>query len=215
GLRGSTAARGGRERPGAPRPPGGPARPPGLVHRAQAGHTAGRRPGPGHPATGGKRGARRGSVRRSRAAGRRAGGGADSRHRRAGACGRPPRRDRPGRPRAARRRWTRRGRAAAPRRRNAAAARRPCDPGGRPATALATGVSTVRAGLPEVADAYAEARIARDGLGAEAGVLALPLLSSLDYLVLRDDETARRLIRPEVRRFVEEDAAAGGALIAT
>jgi PucR C-terminal helix-turn-helix domain/GGDEF-like domain len=81
--------------------------------------------------------------------------------------------------------------------------------------ALAAGVSTVRAGLPEFADAYAEARIARDGLGAAAGVLALPLLSSLDYLVLRDDETARRLIRPEVRRFVEEDAAAGGALIAT
>jgi sugar diacid utilization regulator len=81
--------------------------------------------------------------------------------------------------------------------------------------ALAAGVSTVRAGLPEIADAYAEARIARDGLGTAAGVLALPLLSSLDYLVLRDDETARRLIRPEVRRFVEEDAAAGGALIAT
>jgi sugar diacid utilization regulator len=81
--------------------------------------------------------------------------------------------------------------------------------------ALAAGVSTVRTGLPEVADAYAEARIARDGLGAAAGVLALPLLTSLDYLVLRDDETARRLIRPQVRRFVEEDAAAGGALIAT
>ena len=32
---------------------------------------------------------------------------------------------------------------------------------------------------------------------------------------LRDDETARRLIRPEVRRFVAEDVAAGGALIAT
>jgi sugar diacid utilization regulator len=81
--------------------------------------------------------------------------------------------------------------------------------------ALAAGVSTVRAGLPEVADAYAEARIARDSLGAAAGVLALPLLTSLDYLVLRDDETARRLIRPQVRRFIEEDAAAGGALIAT
>jgi hypothetical protein len=80
---------------------------------------------------------------------------------------------------------------------------------------LAAGVSTVRTGLPEVADAYAEARIARDSLGAAAGVLALPLLTSLDYLVLRDDETARRLIRPQVRRFVEEDAAAGGALIAT
>jgi DNA-binding PucR family transcriptional regulator len=37
----------------------------------------------------------------------------------------------------------------------------------------------------------------------------------LDYLVLRDDETARRLIRPQVRRFLAEDAAAGGTLIAT
>jgi DNA-binding PucR family transcriptional regulator len=93
--------------------------------------------------------------------------------------------------------------------------RRACGELRRRQISLAAGVSTVRAGLPEVADAYAEARIARDGLGTAAGVLALPLLSSLDYLVLRDDETARRLIRPEVRRFVEEDAAAGGALIAT
>src|SRR6266542_1518522 len=66
-----------------------------------------------------------------------------------------------------------------------------------------------------VAEAYAEARVARDSLGTAAGVLALPLLSSFDYLVLREDETARRLIRPEVRRFVAGDAAAGGALIAT
>jgi len=93
--------------------------------------------------------------------------------------------------------------------------RRACAELRRRQIALAAGVSTVRAGLPEVADAYAEARIARDGLGAAAGVLALPLLSSLEYLVLRDDETARRLIRPEVRRFVEEDTAAGGALITT
>lgn len=80
---------------------------------------------------------------------------------------------------------------------------------------LAVGVSTVHAGLPEVPEAYAEARTARDGLGTGAGVLALPLLTSFDYLVLREDETARRLIRPRVRQFVSEDAAAGGALIAT
>ena len=80
---------------------------------------------------------------------------------------------------------------------------------------LAVGVSTVHAGLPEIPEADAEARAARDARGAGAGVLALPLLTSFDYLVLRDDETARRLIRPEVRRFVAEDAAAGGALIAT
>jgi PucR C-terminal helix-turn-helix domain/GGDEF-like domain len=80
---------------------------------------------------------------------------------------------------------------------------------------LAVGVSTVHAGLPEIPEAYAEARAARDGLGAGAGVLALPLLTSFDYLVLRDDETVRRLIRPEVRRFVAEDVAAGGTLVAT
>jgi sugar diacid utilization regulator len=96
-----------------------------------------------------------------------------------------------------------------------AALRRACAGLQRRQIALAAGVSTVRAGLAEVADAYAEARVARDSLGAAAGVLALPLLTSLDYLVLREDETARRLIRPQVRRFVEEDVAAGGALIAT
>ena len=46
-------------------------------------------------------------------------------------------------------------------------------------------------------------------------MLALPLLSSFDYLVLRDDETARRLIRPQVRQFVSDDLAAGGTLITT
>ena len=80
---------------------------------------------------------------------------------------------------------------------------------------LAVGVSTVRAGLLEVPEAYAEAQIARDALGGAPGVLALPMLTSFDYLVLREDETARRLIRPQVRQFVAEDLAAGGTLIAT
>jgi PucR C-terminal helix-turn-helix domain/GGDEF-like domain len=80
---------------------------------------------------------------------------------------------------------------------------------------LAMGVSTVHAGLPEVPEAYAEAQTARDGLGGSPGVLALPLLSSFDYLVLREDETARRLIRPQVRQFVTDDLAAGGTLITT
>jgi hypothetical protein len=80
---------------------------------------------------------------------------------------------------------------------------------------LAAGVSTVHAGLLAVPGAYAEACVALEGLGGSAGVLALPTLTSFDYLVLRDDETARRLIRPQVRRFVAEDAAAGGTLIAT
>jgi sugar diacid utilization regulator len=80
---------------------------------------------------------------------------------------------------------------------------------------LAIGVSTVHTGLHEVPEAYAEAQVAREGLGTSEGVLALPLLTAFDYLVLRESQTARRLIRPEVRRFVAEDSAAGGALIAT
>ena len=80
---------------------------------------------------------------------------------------------------------------------------------------LSVGVSTAHAGLLEVPEAYAEARVARDGLGQADGVLALPLLSAFEYLTLREGQTAQRLIRPQVRRFVEEDMAAGGALIAT
>jgi hypothetical protein len=93
--------------------------------------------------------------------------------------------------------------------------RRACDDLQRRQVRLAVGVSTVHAGLLEVPEAYTEARAAREGLGGAAGVLALPMLTSFEYLVLREDETARRLIRPEVRQFVADDAAAGGTLIAT
>jgi sugar diacid utilization regulator len=80
---------------------------------------------------------------------------------------------------------------------------------------LAIGVSTVHTGLHEVPDAYAEALVARDGLGASDGVLALPTLTAFEYLMLRESQTAQRLIRPEVKRFVVDDAATGGALIVT
>ena len=93
--------------------------------------------------------------------------------------------------------------------------RRSCTDLARRGVRLAMGVSTVHAGLLEVPEAYAEAQAARDGLGGSPGVLALPVLSSFDYLVLRDDETARRLIRPQVRQFVADDLAAGGTLITT
>src|SRR5215469_3091846 len=49
---------------------------------------------------------------------------------------------------------------------------------------LAIGVSTVHAGLHEVPEAYAEAQAAREALGSSEGVLALPLLSAFDYLML-------------------------------
>jgi sugar diacid utilization regulator len=81
--------------------------------------------------------------------------------------------------------------------------------------ALAIGVSTVHSGLHEVPEAYAEAQSAREALSGADGVLALPLLTAFEYLMLREAPTAQRLIRPQVRRFVTQDAAAGGALIAT
>jgi DNA-binding PucR family transcriptional regulator len=47
------------------------------------------------------------------------------------------------------------------------------------------------------------------------GVLALPGLSAFDYLTLTSDATARRLVSPGVRQFVEADLAGGGALTST
>jgi hypothetical protein len=79
---------------------------------------------------------------------------------------------------------------------------------------LAIGISTAfetTAGLP---DAYREACVAVEALAA-AGVMSLPDLSAFDYLALRGDATAQRLLSPAIRRFVEEDTAAGGALTRT
>ncbi|SDJ79097.1 transcriptional regulator, CdaR family [Nocardioides sp. YR527] len=80
---------------------------------------------------------------------------------------------------------------------------------------LAVGVSTVHPGWASVPAAYAEAGIARDSLAGEPGVVALPMLSTVDYLVLREDPTVRRLIRPELRQFVTDDLARDGAMIET
>ena len=80
---------------------------------------------------------------------------------------------------------------------------------------LAVGISTAfetTAGLPE---AYREACTAIESLDAGGGVLALPALNAFEYLTLRCDATALRLLAPAVRRFVEEDAAGGGALTST
>ncbi|HWU23822.1 MAG TPA: helix-turn-helix domain-containing protein [Nocardioides sp.] len=86
---------------------------------------------------------------------------------------------------------------------------------GRQGLRLVVGTSTVHHGLSGVPEAYREAVIARDSLGGTPGVRALSMLSTLDYMVLRDDPTARRLIRPELRQFVEEDLARDGGLVRT
>jgi DNA-binding PucR family transcriptional regulator len=57
--------------------------------------------------------------------------------------------------------------------------------------------------------------MALGGLGPRAGVLSLPEMSAFEYLMLRGDEVARRLIAPEIERFVAEDREQGGPLTRT
>ena len=80
---------------------------------------------------------------------------------------------------------------------------------------LAVGVSTVHPGLDGVADAYLEAVGARDLLVGEPGIVALPTMRALDYLVHSSSPTARRLISADIVQFVAEDTEQGGALLET
>jgi sugar diacid utilization regulator len=81
--------------------------------------------------------------------------------------------------------------------------------------ALAMGVSTVASGVGEVPRAYDEAQVALSGVGAHGGVEALPRLSAFDYLALRADDTARRLVDPQLRAFLDEDRRRGDVLTQT
>jgi len=83
------------------------------------------------------------------------------------------------------------------------------------ALALAVGVSTVRRGLSSVGSAYREASLAVGRMAAAGGVLSLADITPFQYLTLRDDAVARRMIDPRIERFVAEDRAAGGSLIRT
>jgi DNA-binding PucR family transcriptional regulator len=80
---------------------------------------------------------------------------------------------------------------------------------------LAIGIGTVAAGVAELPRAYLEARAALECLGGRDGVMALPRLSPFQYLALRADDTARRLVDPRVRTFLDEDRARGGVLATT
>ena len=80
---------------------------------------------------------------------------------------------------------------------------------------LAMGISTVAFGVGDLPRAYLEARAALELLGDEGGVAALPKMAPFDYLALRADDTAARLVDPGIRRFLQEDRARGGVLIAT
>jgi hypothetical protein len=80
---------------------------------------------------------------------------------------------------------------------------------------LAIGISTIAAGVSELARAYLEARAARECLAGQAGVVAIPRLTPFEYLLLRADETARRVVDPSLREFLDEDLIRGGVLSST
>jgi len=80
---------------------------------------------------------------------------------------------------------------------------------------LTIGISTVHRGLGAVPRAYGEAVTAREALSDSPGVKPLNDLTSFEYLITKRDDTARRLIDPAVRRFVEDDLAADRVYIDT
>ncbi|HTU85276.1 MAG TPA: helix-turn-helix domain-containing protein [Solirubrobacteraceae bacterium] len=80
---------------------------------------------------------------------------------------------------------------------------------------LAVAVSTSVSSLAQVGDAYREARTLRLATGSQPGVVALSDLTAFEYLTLRPDPTANRLIAPTIHEFVAQDAEDGAALITT
>jgi PucR C-terminal helix-turn-helix domain/GGDEF-like domain len=80
---------------------------------------------------------------------------------------------------------------------------------------LAVAVSTAVNDLAQVPDAYREARMLRSATGSVAGVISMSEMSAFDYLTLRPDGTARRLIAPAIHDFVARDAAEGAVLVTT
>ncbi|HEY2005548.1 MAG TPA: helix-turn-helix domain-containing protein [Solirubrobacteraceae bacterium] len=80
---------------------------------------------------------------------------------------------------------------------------------------LAVAVSTVVPELAMVPDAYREAWTLRHARRASPGVVSLNEMSAFEWLTLRADATASRLIAPAVHAFVAQDADDGGPLIST
>ncbi|MDQ6804817.1 MAG: helix-turn-helix domain-containing protein, partial [Actinomycetota bacterium] len=80
---------------------------------------------------------------------------------------------------------------------------------------LAVAVSTEQAGLVDLRLAYDEVCEAIERLGLDGGVMVLPLIRAFDSLTTFGPDTAGRLLAPEIRAFVAEDLADGGALAST
>ncbi|HZE66914.1 MAG TPA: helix-turn-helix domain-containing protein [Sporichthyaceae bacterium] len=77
------------------------------------------------------------------------------------------------------------------------------------------GISTPQLGWDYVARGHREACTARDAVGESGGVSRVSAMSALNYLTLHEDETARRLIDPRVRAFVEDELSCGGSYLET
>jgi sugar diacid utilization regulator len=80
---------------------------------------------------------------------------------------------------------------------------------------LTVAVSTTVNGLGQVPDGYREANTIRAARESAPGVVALSGLSAFEFLTIRPDPTASRLIAPAVHEFVAQDVQEGGSLIAT
>jgi hypothetical protein len=80
---------------------------------------------------------------------------------------------------------------------------------------LSVAISTAVGGLARIPDAYREASIVRAAHAATPGVTSLGEMSAFEYLTLRADPTANRLIAPAVHEFVIADAREGAPLITT
>ncbi|MGK8490066.1 PucR family transcriptional regulator [Nocardia asiatica] len=80
---------------------------------------------------------------------------------------------------------------------------------------LGIGVSAVVTDVAELPQARRQARAALELLPDEGGIMALPCLTPLRYLMLRADETARRLVDPRIRALLRDDGLRGGALAET
>jgi sugar diacid utilization regulator len=80
---------------------------------------------------------------------------------------------------------------------------------------LAIAGSTVHDNVADLPHAYQEALAARERVLPGSGVLALTALTAFEYVTSRGDDTARRLVSPEIGRFITEDARHGGVLLET
>jgi PucR C-terminal helix-turn-helix domain/GGDEF-like domain len=80
---------------------------------------------------------------------------------------------------------------------------------------LVVAVSTAVPELAQIPDAYREASTVRSAFGSAPGVTSLTEMSAFEYLTLRPDATAHRLIAPAVHEFVAGDLREGAPLITT